>query len=135
SASGVQWDYRVIAAAVDETLRVSLIGFAGSVFQVDSVNLAPAGSWITNHSAPIVCSGPRNRIYRVTLQIINGSGTQDSVAGIDNVRVLANGPVFPPDVNADGVVDIDDLLAVINAWGATGAPGTIPADVNHDGVV
>ena len=35
-------------------------------------------------------------------------------------------------VAGNGVVDIDDLLAVINNWGATGAN---PADVNHDNVV
>jgi Dockerin type I domain len=35
------------------------------------------------------------------------------------------------DVNADNVVNIDDLLAVINAWGSTGGP----ADVNGDHVV
>jgi hypothetical protein len=32
----------------------------------------------------------------------------------------------------DGQVNIDDLLAVINAWGASGAN---PADINHDNVV
>jgi hypothetical protein len=36
------------------------------------------------------------------------------------------------DVNADGSVDIDDLLAVINGWGA---PGTNFADVTGNGLV
>ena len=38
----------------------------------------------------------------------------------------------PSDINASGSVNIDDLLAVINNWGATGSN---PADVNHDNVV
>lgn len=40
------------------------------------------------------------------------------------------------DVNGDGRVRIDDLLAVIVAWGACPPlPATCPADVTHDGVV
>jgi hypothetical protein len=41
----------------------------------------------------------------------------------------------PGDVTGNGVVDIDDLLAVINAWGQMGPPGTIQADVSDDGMV
>jgi hypothetical protein len=41
---------------------------------------------------------------------------------------------FPPP-GGDHVVNIDDLLFVINAWGQTGAAGTVPADINNDGVV
>lgn len=37
----------------------------------------------------------------------------------------------PADLNGNGMVNVDDLLAVINAWGASGGP----ADVNNDGVV
>ena len=36
------------------------------------------------------------------------------------------------DVNDDGVVDIDDIFAVLAAWGA--CPGC-PEDVNEDDVV
>ena len=39
------------------------------------------------------------------------------------------------DVNADGVVNIIDKVAVRNAFGQSGPPGWIPADVNADGVV
>lgn len=41
-------------------------------------------------------------------------------------------PLCPADVNGDGSVNVIDLLAVINAWNATGPN---PADVNGDGVV
>jgi hypothetical protein len=47
-------------------------------------------------------------------------------------RVEAN-PI-PGDVNIDGSVDVDDLLAVINAWGACPTPPvTCPADVAPPG--
>jgi hypothetical protein len=40
------------------------------------------------------------------------------------------------DVNGDGSVDVDDLIAVILAWGACPAPPqACPADVNLDGTV
>ena len=36
------------------------------------------------------------------------------------------------DVNGDGVVDIDDVFAILAAWGPCDA---CPEDVNDDGVV
>jgi hypothetical protein len=39
------------------------------------------------------------------------------------------------DVNCDDVVDINDLFAVINAWGPCGDPDDCPADLTDDGVV
>ena len=39
------------------------------------------------------------------------------------------------DVNIDGMVDIDDVFAVLAAWGACGDPDDCPADVNGDDVV
>lgn len=45
--------------------------------------------------------------------------------------------VYPTvDINADGVVNVSDLLAVINAWGSCpNPPQPCPADVNRDGIV
>jgi hypothetical protein len=48
---------------------------------------------------------------------------------------FADSVIVPGDVNGDGLVNIDDLLAVINAWGQTGRPGSIAADVTDNGVV
>ena len=39
------------------------------------------------------------------------------------------------DVNGDGVVDVDDVLLLINAWGACGLGQPCPADLDGDGVV
>jgi hypothetical protein len=42
----------------------------------------------------------------------------------------------PGDVNGDGSVDVDDLIAVILAWGPCPAPpADCPADVNNSGAV
>jgi uncharacterized membrane protein len=45
-------------------------------------------------------------------------------------------PIAPADVDLNGVVDVDDLLAVINAWGnCPSPPSSCPADVNGNLVV
>ena len=44
-------------------------------------------------------------------------------------------PSNPADVNGDGVVDIDDVFAVLADWGPCDDPSNCPADVNNDGVV
>lgn len=57
-------------------------------------------------------------------------------AGIDDVvvtKLICNvGTPCPADVNGSNNVDIDDLLAVINAWGPC---ASCPADVNNSGNV
>ncbi len=42
---------------------------------------------------------------------------------------------FNPDTNNDGVVNIQDFLAVLTAWGVCADPLNCPEDVNVDGVV
>jgi hypothetical protein len=43
-------------------------------------------------------------------------------------------PGCPLDLNEDGLIDIDDLLLLIGAWGPC-SDGDCPADLTHDGVV
>jgi hypothetical protein len=54
-----------------------------------------------------------------------------------SVSYNAHGPVqpCPADVFPSGNVDIDDLLTVINNFGAKGVPGSVPGDVTGNGVV
>jgi hypothetical protein len=45
-------------------------------------------------------------------------------------------PNCPADVTANGEVDVDDLLVVINAWGDCAAPPSdCPADIDISGVI
>lgn len=43
--------------------------------------------------------------------------------------------VKPADINNSGSVNIDDLLAVINAWGRCPVCQSCPADINRDGTI
>jgi hypothetical protein len=60
-------------------------------------------------------------------------------AGVDGVQLVAfECPARggSPDVNGDGVVDVQDLVAVITAWGACPPdPAPCPSDVDGDGAV
>ena len=56
----------------------------------------------------------------------SGLSTQASVS------ILAK---LAGDANGDGVVNISDKVAVHNAFGQSGAPGWIDADVDCNGVV
>ena len=63
-------------------------------------------------------------------------GNSVTEAGIDNLTVeeLVCGPISQclPDIapaGGDGAVNVDDLLAVINAWGACADPDDCPADI------
>lgn len=57
------------------------------------------------------------------------------VVGADNIRITWMPSGVPGDVTGDGTVNVDDLLAVINAWGPCPGPPTCPADLNDDGSV
>lgn len=49
---------------------------------------------------------------------------------------LARVKVYDPDINQDGVVDIDDLMIVMASFGSCPTePDPCPADINGDGVV
>jgi hypothetical protein len=41
----------------------------------------------------------------------------------------------PADINADGLVDVQDLVELFLNWGCTNPPGPCPGDVNQDDVV
>lgn len=69
---------------------------------------------------------------------INGSG-QIAVSGtapatLENKAAVLE-PVAATDINADGLINVSDLLAVIAAWGDCGVGGPCDADVDSSGAV
>ena len=52
------------------------------------------------------------------------------------LSITVTSEACPADVNNSGGVEVNDLLAVINAWGACPVPpASCPADINQDGLV
>jgi hypothetical protein len=67
---------------------------------------------------------------------LDGSGLEDLItAGVSSatrIQIIPTlGPLCPADINGNGAVNIDDLLAVISHWG----PNPGPWDVTGNGVV
>jgi hypothetical protein len=65
------------------------------------------------------------------VRISNPSGAGENIE-IDALSDAS--PRLPGDANLDGLVNVDDLLLVIGAWGAT-IPGGVPADFNGDDLI
>lgn len=80
-------------------------------------------------------------VYDEPVTDCNGNGQPDLrevllSPGLDaNTNGVLDACESPGDINGDGSVNIDDLLAIINNWNATGRPGTVQGDANGDGVV
>jgi hypothetical protein len=76
-------------------------------------------------SFPVV----ESTVYRIRVGGFNGStGT--------GTLVLSCVPSAPPcvaDITGNQVVNVDDLLAVINAWGPCANPNNCPADISPPG--
>lgn len=87
-------------------------------------------SWIVS-DLPNVYPSDQTQL-RFTVGDLNAASVIE--AAVDAVRIgyhYCNENACQGDVNEDGVVDVGDLLAVIDQWGAVGSP----ADVNGDGIV
>jgi len=105
------------------------------------------GSWTLVESVP-GSNGWQEHVFRVAdfvtptaqmrLRFSATDNPNDSVTegAIDGVRVIVYDcdESIPGDVDGDGIVGFQDLLAVLSAWG-TCPPGPCPADVNGDGEV
>jgi hypothetical protein len=112
-----------------ESLTARLNDEDGGSYTLGSIDLLAAGGWINGHIMNIPANVPRGRNHTLTFQIVS-AGTIEAVVGVDDVLIDV-APACPADINDSGSVGIEDLLAVIAAWGS--GPG--PADVNGDGTV
>jgi hypothetical protein len=110
---------------------------AGSLF--DAGNPAPAtipAHPFPNPHFPPVYHPPQRMLMAV------GSAQSRPVHDVIDIGALEFAPVntcpadvSPPGAGGDNVVNIDDLLMIINNWGASGPPGTVAGDVSGNGLV
>jgi hypothetical protein len=131
-SSAIELDTRVIVAAnaAGESLQIALTDQDGVTTIVAEDPIASAaGGWIADRAFAIPQSIPRGRAYTLTLSVVP-NGAASAVVGIDNIDIMI-APSIPSDVNGDGCVDVDDLIAVILAWGACPAPPQ-PCDADAD---
>lgn len=135
--SAIKLDSRVLAAANagGEVLRLTLKDQAGSayVFANDPI-AAASSSWVLNRQFAIPANVPRNRTYTLTAQIVPNAAAS-AVIGLDNIdlEVLV---LNPADINKDGCINAEDLLAIIAGWGPCApAPQWCQADIDHNSTV
>jgi hypothetical protein len=107
-ASGSAYIYRLVKDVWEETKILASDGSSGDYFGA-SVSIS------SNGSTALVGS-----VYDNDNGINSGSVYIFDIDGLDC-----------PDINGDGLIDVSDLLAVIDQWGAT----ISLADVNQDGIV
>ena len=126
----------------------------GNTIQACGVPFDECGTIVPGGSAPFFClvfqassglkyyidnSGPYGVGSHVRVTGVTGAGctAPNGICGDLDGCLFGNTIAGCPDINSSGAVDVDDLLAVINAWGQC-PPGTIddcPEDFNANGVV
>jgi hypothetical protein len=125
--------YRYLPTCVPGTVTISLCGatFDSRLAVYVGCPGAP-GALVCNDN---FCGDDAQISLHVTvaqlLRIRVGGATAATGTGNMVITCVADPPSCPADVTGNGMVDIDDLLAVINGWGG----GAGPADVTGNGIV
>jgi hypothetical protein len=96
-----------------------------------------AGAWVkkTFRISDVLAPTSQMKVRFIARDLNAGSIVE---AGVDDVRIeyVECSGATPGDVNGDGSVDVDDLIAVILAWGPCPAPPVAcPADLDDNGSV
>ncbi len=108
------FDITMLLRFYDSNARTMIVADANNDGRLD-VMIGPENSW----SQYLFLNLPS------VSEDLNGNSVPDECEG-----------GLPGDTNGDGVVNVDDLVAVILGWGACPTPpGRCPGDVNHDGGV
>jgi len=146
-AATVRFDERVFAAGAGQSLEIILNEVGGASHSVGTRSLDAVSAWTPGVEMVIPSSVPRGRLFTITTRVnasAGGGGGGTAIAGIDNLDIVLGLPPVPCPADiapigpvggtpGDGVVNVDDLLAVINAWGACGNPNDCPADIAPPG--
>ncbi len=139
-----RWDgtsWHSLGSGVDGVV-LSLTAYSGSGELIAGGEFTTASSTAVNHTARWDGTSwqPMNQGLNATVRALT-TFASDVVAGGNDSQLHAIwarwGPLCPQgDVNGDGVVNVDDLIAVILAWGPCPQPPTpCPADVDGSGAV
>jgi hypothetical protein len=96
----------------------------GGTFRIEDLIVNDVGHWYVTNGYGLTINNARQMAVPA----------HNDVTGQGGIVLLT--PIIEGDANGDGSVNVDDLIAVILAWGSCPAPPTpCPADVTGDGVV
>jgi hypothetical protein len=112
----------------DMVMRLNVAPYARfegvGTFRIEDLIVNDVGHWYVTNGYGLTINNARQMAVPA----------HNDVTGQAGIVLLT--PIIEGDVNADGQVDADDLVAVILAWGACPAPpAPCPADINTSGAV
>ena len=130
---GTSWTQVPIPGGVSDFVAFAsndIYAAGGAIMHWDGV------SWTIVESFPQVDSATQSGLSAAGPCELWTGGRQFIGSQILNFTAHFQPVGMPGDINGDGHVNVNDLLAVITNWGACSpSPATCPADVTHDGVV
>jgi hypothetical protein len=140
----LEWDTFVTIGTpvfVASSGPTQFVAFDTPGFQCDRLMLTNGG-WYRVPGDPLTAAGDDLRVLIGQFTIPRGAALSGSLRvtgdfdGVGEQHIAALPlAVCPPDVNADRMVDVDDLISVILGWGACSVEECPCPDVNRDGAV
>jgi hypothetical protein len=133
------WYLRTVSPVGGDVVRfdLSVSGTAGPFTTTNSHNTSST-TWNRSRVPAPGALTPLALSATTSLRFVATDGNPQSIveAGIDDVHIMGDcgSATCPGDVDDNGSVDVDDLIAVILAWGACGPPGPpCPQDIAPPG--
>lgn len=137
----IRWEY---VAGAPHTVTSGTNCFWDGLFHHSLASFDPVFEWTVPNDAPSEipylclphCSAGMTAVIYVVFDC-NGNGTPDAIDIKTGESEDVNSDGIPDecqclaDVTGDGIVNVNDILALIGAWGSTGPVG----DVNADDIV
>lgn len=118
----------------EDPFTVSLSGNNGSTWTTILTTTTTTAGW-TEFRVPIATIMAPTAAMKLRFQAVDaGVGGSIVEAAVDDISILGYDcapPTVPGDINADGIVNGQDLTLLLGQWGASGGP----ADINGDGIV
>jgi len=130
---GISVDVQVTTADVGDVIDIALVDrddVETSLLAIPADVTTPGSTTVT---APLGAI-ERDRAYRLRVRLVDMGDVINATVDVDNI-VIIEGDSCPTDcapTGGNGIVNIDDLLAIVNAFGGSGPACDVAPD-NGDG--
>jgi hypothetical protein len=108
-----------------------LVVYEGTCSSMTQIACNGDTSGCAGYSSTLITQVYEGSSYLIRVGGWSGSSAGSGVLLVDGPEGDCGGTPCPADINGDGTVGVNDVLAVIDQWGVAGGP----SDVNGDGIV